>query len=130
MAGVALLSPTPCVHVLLELLLVLVNLFVDVIYASLDPRIRYRSPVCPTARGARAREDFYEHTAFPQDPKCESSRVTPRQPGSWRDAVRLASLHAWPALGCRSGHAQARRHSTYAWVGSPPLRYSSHDQQL
>jgi len=40
MAGLALLSPTPCVHVLLVSLLVLVTLLVNVIYASLDPRIR------------------------------------------------------------------------------------------
>ena len=40
MAGVSLLSPTSCVHVLLVSLLVLVNLLVDVAYASLDPRIQ------------------------------------------------------------------------------------------
>ena len=65
MAGVSLLSPTPCVRVLLVSLLVLVNLLTDVTYASLDPRIQYRSPVGPTARGAIAREGFYEHTASP-----------------------------------------------------------------
>ena len=47
MAGVSLLSPTPCVHVLLVSLLVLVNLLVDVAYASLDPRIRYQLPGLP-----------------------------------------------------------------------------------
>ena len=73
MAGLLLLSPTPCVHVLLVSLLVLVNLLVDVTYASLDPRIRYQSFVCLTACGAIAREGFYEHTASPEDPRCESS---------------------------------------------------------
>ena len=50
---------------LIVLLLVLVNLLADVTYASLDHRIRYQAPVCPTAHGAIAREGFYEHTASP-----------------------------------------------------------------
>ena len=58
-----LLSPTPCVHVLLVLLLVLANPLVDVTYASLAPRIRYRLPVA--LHGVIAREGFYEHTASP-----------------------------------------------------------------
>jgi hypothetical protein len=43
MVSLSLLSPTQCVHVLLVSLLVLVNLLVDVTYASLDPRIRQQS---------------------------------------------------------------------------------------
>src|SRR5262245_46611640 len=130
MAALLLLSPTPCVPVLLVSLLVLVNPLVDVTYASLDPRIRYRSMICPTPRGAIAREGFYERTASPEDPRCKSSRFAPGWPGSWRDAVRLASLYACPALGRRGGTAQARRHPAHTWVGSPPLRFPSHNQQL
>src|SRR4051794_16255164 len=82
-------------YVLLVLLRVLVNLLVDVTYASLDPLIREQLPVCPTARGAIARESFYEHTASPQAPRCESSRVAARRPDGWRDAVHLAP-GPWP----------------------------------
>src|SRR5499427_3464446 len=130
MAALSLLSPTPCMPVLLVSLLVPVHPLVDVTYASLDPRIRYRFMICPTARGAIAREGFYDHTASPEDPRCQSSRLAPGWPGSWRDAVRLAPGPAPSAVGGRGGAAQARRHPAHTWVGSSPLRFSSHDQQL
>src|SRR5215471_8549167 len=130
MAALTLLSPTPCMPVLLVSLLVLVNPLVDVTYASLDPRIRYRPMICPTARGAIAREGFYERTASPEDQRCQSSRLAPSWPGGWRDTVRLAPGPAPGAVGSRSRHAQARRHPAHTWVGSPPLRFPSHGQQL
>ena len=44
------------VHLLMASIVLLINLLVDVTYASLGPRIRYQSVVCLTARGAIARE--------------------------------------------------------------------------
>ena len=46
------------VHLLIASIVLLINLLVDVTYASLDPRIWYQSVVCLTVRGAIAREGF------------------------------------------------------------------------
>ena len=107
---------------LLVSLLVLVNLLVDVTYASLDPRIPYQSLVCPTAHGANATEGFYEHTASPQDPRYESSRVSPGRLGGWRNAVRLASTPA-PLWGAEAARLPWR-HPAHTRVGSP--HFDSH----
>ena len=104
------------VHILIALCILLGNLLVDVTYVSLNPRIRYQSVVGLTARGAIAREGFYERTASPQDPRYESSRAAQSRPGRWRDAVRLAPCMTPRALGGRSGAAQARRHPARARV--------------
>jgi len=58
MAALSLLSPTPCMPVLLVSLLVLVNLLVDVTYASLDPHIRYQSMIWPHSTWGHGKEGF------------------------------------------------------------------------
>ena len=67
---------------------------------------------------------IYEHTASPEDPTCESSHVA-LQAG----LAAGVTLSAWPlaqppAVGGRSGTAQARRHPAHTWVGSP--HFDSH----